>query len=107
MARAKAEIMKRASNLGTQAFAETPVGHKTTFVIRLKGGKYSSINKPRDECVLDNVDQQLASSNVFTRLFHGSMVIGLQYKYTTKKDKTEVQNRNKTVQYRLRREEAP
>ena len=100
MARAKAEIVKRTSNLRTQAFTETPVGHEATFVIRLKSGKYPSIDKPRDERVLYDIDQQL------TRFFHGSMVIGLQYKYTTKKNKKEVQNRNKTVQYRLRREEA-
>lgn len=106
MGRAKAELMKRASNLGTQAFTETPVGHETTFVIRLKSGKYSSADKPLNECVLYNIDHQLTNPNAFTRLFHGNMVIGLQYKYTTKKNKKEVQNRNKTVQYRLRREEA-
>lgn len=56
MARAKIKIVKRTPNLGAQAITETPVGHETTLVIRLKNGKYSSTDKPLDERILYNVD---------------------------------------------------
>lgn len=99
MARAKTEIVKRVSNLGTQAFTKTPIGHEATFVIRLKSGKYSSIDKPRDKCVLYNGDQQLSVSKAYTRLSHGSMVIGLQYKYTAKRIRNKVQKVREIVHY--------
>lgn len=56
MARAKARLAKRTSNLRAQAIAKTPAGCEFALVIRLKGGKYASANKPLGKCVLYNVD---------------------------------------------------
>lgn len=99
MARAKAETVKRVSNVRTQAITETLVGRESMLVIRLKGGEYTSTNKPLSECILYNVDHQLISSNAFARLFHGGMVIGLRYKYTAKKTSNKVQKVGEIVHY--------
>ena len=52
MARAKANTLQRVPNVGTQAITKTPVRSETTFVIRLKSGKYSSTDEPLGEGVL-------------------------------------------------------
>lgn len=99
MTRAEAVAVKRVSNVRTQAIAKTLVGRESVLVICLKGGKYPSTNEPLSECVLYNIDHQLADSNTLARLFHGSMVIGLRYKYTTKRISSKVQKVGEIVHY--------
>lgn len=49
---AKTETIKRTSNVRTQAVTKALVRREVVLVICLKGGKYSSANKPLSECVL-------------------------------------------------------
>lgn len=101
MARAKAVTVKGMSNVGAQAVVKTSARRIVTLVIRLKGGKYASTDKPLDEGVLHNVDQQLVDPSTFVRCFHGNMVIGLQCKYRTKRVNSKVLKVKKIGQFHL------
>lgn len=99
MTRAKTESVKRVSNVRTQTIAKTLVRRESMLVICLKCSKYTSTDEPLSECVLYNVDHQLVGSNTFARLFHGSVVIGLRYKYTAKRMSNKVQKVGEIVHY--------
>ena len=99
MTGSKTKIMKRVSNLRAQAFTKTSIGRETTLVIRLKGGKYPSTDKPFGERVMYDIDHQLVSSRTFACFFHGNMVIGLRYKYTAKRVSGKVQKVGEIVHY--------
>lgn len=75
------------------------MGQKKRIEVRLKSGKYSSTNKPLGERVLHNIDLQIQNPGVSTNFFHGNKVIGLQYKYTTKRVSSKVQKVEETVQF--------
>ena len=81
------ETVKRMSNVRAQAVAEASARRVLALVIRLKGREYASADKPLKESVLYGINQQLVDPNVFTRCLHDSMVIGLQRKYTTWKER--------------------
>lgn len=77
--------------MGAQTIAKTPVGRNNDIVIRLKGDEYSLANEPLGKSVVENVDHQITSLEVFTSLFHNIEVIGLQRKDATRKTNDEVQ----------------
>lgn len=81
----KTEIVKSVSNMGMQPVTEASIGRETTLVVRPESSEYASTNKPLGKHVLDNVDHQLISSGTSVCSFHDNMVIGLRYKYTTKR----------------------
>lgn len=83
-----------------QAIVKRFRGRREAIKIRTKKREHLSANKPLSECIIDNVNKQCFINRILA-LFHNDKVIGLQHKYTTKKNKTEVQNQSKTVQYRL------
>ena len=85
--------------MGTQAVAKTPARREVTLVILPESGKYSSTDKPLEESVHHDVDQQLIDLNTFIRCFHDNMVIGLQCKYTTQEEKCGIQKARKIVHF--------
>ena len=105
MAYAKTRTVESASNLTAKALMETYAKRKSMLVIRLKSGKYASTNKPLNEHILYKVNQQIVSSGFFTYFFHGSVVIGLRYKYTAKRTDNKVQKVGEIVHFviKLRR----
>ena len=84
--------------MGTQTVAKTSVGRNDDIVVRLKGNEYSLPNEPLGKSVIENVDNQIASFEIFTSFFHDIVVIGLQHKDTTEKTGGEVQKVKKIVQ---------
>ena len=73
--------------MGAQTFAKTPVGRNDDIVIRLKGDEYSLTNEPLGKSIIEDVDNQIASLELFTSFFHNIEVIGLRHKNTTKENK--------------------
>lgn len=73
--------------MGAQTVAKPPIGRNDDIVVRLKGDEYSVTNEPLGKRVLENIDNQIASLEIFTSFFHRIVVIGLQRKNTTIKSK--------------------
>lgn len=81
--------------MGAQTIAKTPIGRNDDIVVRLKGDEYSFADKPLGKSVIENVDNQITSLEIFTPFFHSIEVIGLQYKHTTKKIKNQKKREKK------------
>ena len=88
--------------MGAQTVAETPVGRNDNVVICLKSDEYSVTNEPLGKSVIEDVNNQIASLEVFAYLFHSIEVIGLQRKDARKKTNGKIQKVGKLVQFLLK-----
>lgn len=88
--------------MGAQTVAKTSVRRNDDIEIRFKSYKYPVTDEPLGKNVIENVDNQIVSIEIFTSFFHSIVVIGLQHKGATKKTNGEVQKVERIVHYFLK-----